>query len=48
MPQIEGLQKVTRVEVIDSEGRSYQAFNVAIWADVQDDGKTFKVFVKGK
>lgn len=37
--------KVTRVEVIDSNGRAYVAYDVAPTIMLQDDGRTLKVFV---
>ena len=43
----EDLSKVTRVEVIDSKGRSYtnwEAKNVEL--DLQDSGRTLKVFCR--
>ncbi len=37
--------KVTRVEVIDSNGRAYVAYDVTPTIMLQDDGRTLKVFV---
>lgn len=37
--------KVTRVEVIDSDGRAYVAYDVQPTIVLQDDGRTLKVFV---
>ena len=37
--------KVTRVEVIDSNGRAYVAYDVTPTIMLQDDGLTLKVFV---
>jgi hypothetical protein len=38
---------VTRVEVIDDNGRSYSEWDVhSVKASVQDDGKTLKIFLK--
>ena len=37
--------KVTRVEVIDSDGRAYVAYDVQPTIMLQDDGRTLKVFV---
>jgi hypothetical protein len=43
------LEKVTRFEVIDDEGRAYVAYGVKVeLLDFQDDGKTLKIFIKGK
>jgi len=40
-------EDVTRVEVIDAEGRAYVKTNVAcVVTDLQDDGRTLKVFIK--
>lgn len=38
--------KVTRVEVIDSNGRAYVAYDVDTTVMLQDDGRTLKVFVE--
>ena len=37
--------KVTRVEVIDNSGRAYVAYRASVYLDVQDDGRTLKLFV---
>ena len=43
------LSKVTRIEVIDANGRSYVNLNAAkVKISVQDDGLTMKVFTGGK
>ena len=44
------LQNCTRVEVIDKKGRSYINWNKEneISISIQDDGKTFKIFIKDK
>jgi hypothetical protein len=39
------LAKVTRVEVIDEQGRAYSRWNVETCPSLQDDGRTLKVFV---
>ena len=36
---------VTRLEVIDKQGRVYSQWNCTIELSYQDDGKTLKVFV---
>ena len=43
-------QKVTRVEVIDDTGRAYVNRNQdnAVEVQLQDDGKTLKVFIYKK
>ena len=44
---INNLQGVTRVEVIDAEGRAYVNTNAAyVVTDLQDEGRTLKVFLK--
>ena len=44
---VEGLERVTRVEVIDGHGRSYVHYNAALVEySIQDDGKTLKIFIK--
>ena len=44
---INNLQDVTRVEVIDAEGRAYVNTNAAyVVTDLQDEGRTLKVFIK--
>jgi len=43
------LPEVTRVEVIDSMGRSYTCYGATgVEIDIQDDGKTLKIFLKNK
>ena len=37
--------KVTRVEVIDETGRKFVKWNVNVVADLQDDGRTLKLFI---
>jgi hypothetical protein len=40
------LSKVTRVEVIDAQGRSYTNWDVSfIRESLQDDGRTLKLFI---
>ena len=40
---------VTRVEVIDENGRAYVHHNLdSVKISVQDDGQTIKIFVSGK
>jgi hypothetical protein len=42
---------VTRVEVIDENGRSYTNYldnDQKVCYSIQDDGKTLKVFIQGK
>ena len=39
--------QVTRVEVIDSQGRSYTNHRVeSVELQLQDDGRTLKIFIK--
>jgi len=40
------MEKVTRFEVIDENGRAYTRWGVDVELGVQDDGKTLKVFIK--
>ena len=41
--------KVTRVEVIDDDGRSYSKWGVSdVWLSLQDDNQTLKIFLKEK
>lgn len=41
------LPKITRVEVIDSSGRSYSKWDVKdVELSFQDEGRTLKVFLK--
>jgi len=38
--------KVTRLEVIDNNGRAYVRYDVDVEYSIQDEGKTLKIFVK--
>lgn len=40
-------KRITRIEVIDQSGRSYVNWdeNNDVWYQLQDDGRTLKVFV---
>lgn len=38
--------KITRLEVIDEEGRKYTKWNCKIQPMVQDNGRTLKIFVQ--
>ncbi len=42
---MQNLEKVTRFEVIDGTGRAYVKYGVSVALDLQDDGRTLKVFV---
>ena len=45
--QLVDMNRVTRVEVIDDDGRSYTEYNAeAVQISIQDDGRTLKVFLK--
>jgi hypothetical protein len=45
----ENVEKVTRVEVIDIQGRSYMNWNVEnLQLSLQDDGQTLKLFIGGE
>lgn len=39
--------QITRLEVIDGNGRAYVAWDVTVTPSVQDDGRTLKLFVEG-
>jgi len=41
----ENIEKITRFEVIDENGRSYMKYNVHVEPDLQDDGRTLKIFI---
>ena len=39
--------RVTRVEVVDHNGRSYSEWNIhSVKASIQDDGQTLKIFLE--
>ena len=40
--------KITRIEVIENDKRVYSKWNCKIETDVQDKGRTLKVFVEQK
>jgi hypothetical protein len=42
------LEEITRLEVIDSEGRSYTIWDVDLLFSVQDEGRTLKIFASKK
>jgi hypothetical protein len=48
--EIELLETVTRVEVIDENGRTYVNWNKnnIVELSLQDDGKTLKIFISKK
>ena len=47
LPSSINYEDVTRVEVIDADGRAYVKTNVAyVVTDLQDEGRTLKVFLK--
>lgn len=39
-------KKITRVEVIDENGRAYVGNDLVVTVSIQDDGRTMKVFVR--
>lgn len=39
-------EEVTRLEVIDEDGRRYIRWDASIKLDYQDDGRTLKIFVQ--
>ena len=40
--------KVTRLEVIDKNGRVLTYYDVSVKYQLQDDGRTLKIFVENK
>jgi hypothetical protein len=45
----QNFEKVTRVEVIDADGRSYVKYGVtAVELSLQDDDRTLKIFLTEK
>ena len=42
----EAVEEVTRVEVIDETGRQYVRWNCEVEQQLQDGGKTLKLFIK--
>lgn len=42
------LSSVTRIEIIDEQGRAFTRWNVAVHVDFQDDYRTMKIWVKEK
>lgn len=36
---------ISRVTLVDERGRVYERYNLSVVADVQDDGRTLKLFV---
>jgi len=38
--------KITRIEVITNRGREFVKWNCKIKTEIQDEGKTLKVFVE--
>jgi len=46
LPKAMNCDKITRVEVIDDSGRAYVKWDIdKVLLDIQDDGRTLKVFV---
>ena len=41
-------ERLTRVEVIDETGRAYVRWGVGVATEVQDEGRTLKVFVRAE
>lgn len=41
------LSRVTRLEVIDDAGRALVMWGTSVYVDLQDGGRTMKVFAKG-
>lgn len=38
-------QKITRIEVIDEEGRKFVRWDCSVVASIQDNGRTLKLFI---
>lgn len=47
-PTVEGMENVTRVEIIDETGRAYVRYEVEVELSLQDNDRTLKVFVMPK
>jgi hypothetical protein len=45
---IQKLPGITRLTVVDRNGRSYERWNVDVSLDVQDNGRTLKFFLDDK
>ncbi len=45
MTQPKLLKKITRIEVIDENGRAYNRWDCKVEESIQDDGRTLKLFV---
>lgn len=46
---VDNFEKVTRVEIIDAQGRSYVKYGVtAVDISLQDDDRTLKIFLTEK
>lgn len=45
---VKDMAKVNRVELIDDTGRVYSQWNVSVYVQLQDDGRTLKVFVTSR
>lgn len=43
------LEKVDRIEVIDSKGRAFTRYRVSdVKMDIQDEGRTLKIFISSQ
>lgn len=42
------LSQITRIEVIDDKGRAYTKWDCVVTPDIQDDGRTLKLFIGDK
>lgn len=46
---VDNFEKVTRVEIIDAQGRSYVKYGELLWRiGLQDDDRTLKIFLTEK
>lgn len=39
------MNKISRFEVIDETGRAYVRYDIDVKVDLQDDGRTLKIFI---
>lgn len=45
---VQTVSGVTRFEVIDETGRAYVRYGVVVREEIQDEGRTLKVFVSSR
>jgi hypothetical protein len=39
-------EKLTRVTIVDEDGRQFEKYHVIVEPSIQDDGRTLKLFLK--